>query len=147
MSIDLTAPHSRSPHKRHLSLPDTNLDIDHPAKRLRRPYTHHHAFRFKQQSLPGTEPTLHARQTISTVDNSRDATGVSTSSNGVTVTAGPSQVEEYLDHTIILICEGVVADEIDSGSESVGQGLNVAGQEAIDTWALEIFRGCVEECM
>jgi hypothetical protein len=59
--------------------------------------------------------------------------------DGTTLGLGPrpvgrSQIDDFLHHSIVSIWEQVAAREGITNS-------------SIDTWALEMFRGCVEECM
>lgn len=114
-----------SPQKRPLS---SAADIDaHPLKKRRQFYHRHHALQLKQQSLPGTEPALFGQ--VPPPDH-KEETG---SDCGQTL-AGRSQIDGFLEHSIVSICEDVVARD----------GIANA---AIETWALETFKGCVEECM
>lgn len=113
-----------SPQKRPLSMADYNA---HPSKKQRQFYHRHHTLQFKQQSLPGTESALVGH--MSRPDQAEERT----SERGPKPVAR-SQVDDFLDHSIVSICEEVAAKEKIANS-------------SIDTWALEIFRGCVEECM
>jgi hypothetical protein len=122
MSPMLTAP--VSPQKRPLSVIDNDA---HPSKKQRQFYHRHHTLQFKQQSLPGVEPALFAQ-----VPLLGDVEGAA--SEGLPKPIGRSQVDDFLDRSIISICEEVAARD----------GIT---DSSIDTWALERFRGCVEECM
>jgi hypothetical protein len=113
-----------SPQKRPLSM----ADYDAPASKKQRQFYHrHHSLQFKQQTLPGTEPAL--------VGHLRSASqGEDGGSERSPKPVGRSQVDDFLDHSIISICEKVAArDGIVNPS--------------IERWALETFRAAVEECM
>lgn len=113
-----------SPQKRPLSM--ANYDA-HPSKKQRQLYHRHHTLQFKQQSIPGIEPALIGQ--IPLFDQAED-TDVEQGPKAI----GRSQVDDFLDHSIVSICEQVAARD----------GFAHA---TVDTWALEMFRGCVEECM
>lgn len=99
----------------------------HPSKKQRHFYHRHHTLRFKQQSIPATEPSLIGQ--LAPFDQAEDANPERSPKP-----VGRSHVDEFLDHSIIAICEEVAARDGYTNS-------------SIDTWALEMFRGCVEECM
>jgi hypothetical protein len=113
-----------SPQKRPLSM----ADYDAPASKKQRQFYHrHHSLQFKQQSLPGTEPALVGQL-------ASPGQGEDRALERSLKPAGRSQVDDFLDNSIISICEEVAArDGIVNSS--------------IDRWALETFRGVVEECM
>lgn len=113
-----------SPQKRPLSVAGFNA---HPSKKQRQSYGRHHTLQFKQRTLPGTEPTLLGQHPP--LDEAEDS-NLKRGPKPV----GRSQADDFLDYSIISICEEVAARDGIANS-------------AIDTWALETFRGCVEECM
>ena len=113
-----------SSQKRPLSM--ANCD-SHPSKKQRQFYHRHHTLHFKQQSLPGTEPALSGH--IASPEQEEGAM-----LEGGPKPVGRSQVDDILDRSIVSICEEVAASGGITGS-------------SIDTWTLEMFRGCVEECM
>jgi hypothetical protein len=73
------------------------------------------------------EPALFAQ--VPLLDDAEGA-----ASEGLPKPVGRSQVDDFLDRSIISICEEVAARD----------GIT---DSSIDTWALERFRACVEECM
>ena len=99
----------------------------YPTKKQRQSYHRHHTLRVKQQSLAGTEPALLAHLPL------LDDAG-SPSPDPGPKPVGRSEIEGFLDHSIISVCQEVAAREGFANS-------------SIDTWALETFRGHVEECM
>lgn len=114
-----------SPQKRHLSMADYD---PHPSKKQRQFYHHHHTLQFKQQGLPCTEPTIVRQLPIVQQPGEDEQTEPDLKP------IGRSQIDDLLDHSIVSICEEVAARD----------GIT---RSSIDTWALETFRGCVEECM
>jgi len=113
-----------SPQKRPLSVADYNA----PASKKQRQFYHrHHSLQFKQQSLLGTEPALVGQLNF-------PGQGEDIALERSPKPAGRSQVDDFLDHSIVSICKEVAARE---GIVS----------SSIDIWALETFRGVVEECM
>jgi hypothetical protein len=113
-----------SPQKRPLSMADYDA---HPSKKQRQFYHRHHTLQFKQQSLTGTEPALFGQ--LPPLEEAEPA-----SSDHGPKPVGRSEIDDFLIHSLVSICEKVaIRDGIQNSS--------------IDTWALETFRGCVEECM
>lgn len=100
----------------------------HPSKKQRQLYHRHHTLQFKQQGLPGTEPAIVRQLPI------LQQPGEGEQSERGLKPIGRSQIDDLLDHSIVSICEEVAARERITHS-------------SIDIWALETFRGCVEECM
>ena len=117
-------PTPASPQKRSLSTADFDA---HPPKKQRQFYHRHHTLQVKQQSVPGIEPALVAQlpllEEAETLPSDRGPKPV-----------GRSEIDDFLDYSIISICKEVAdRDGVTNSS--------------IDSWALEMFRGHVEECM
>ncbi len=115
---------STLPQKRPLSMADYD---SHPPKKQRQFYHRHHTLQFKQKSLAGTEPVLIAQL-------SPPGEAETSPSDRGPKPVGRSGIDVFLDHSIISICEQVATRE----------GIT---NPSIDSWALEMFRGHVEECM
>jgi hypothetical protein len=99
----------------------------HPPKKQRQFYHRHHTLQFKQQNLAGTEPALVAQlPLLDEAESSLEDPGPKA--------VGRSEIDEFLNHSIVSICQQVAAREGFASS-------------SIDSWALEMFRGHVEECM
>ena len=110
--------------KRPLSTVD---NVTQPSKKARISYHRHHSFHFKQQNLPGTEPALLGQVPTAYEENE-------TTSPHRSAPSGQSEVDDFLNHSILSICQQVAVRD------------GIPGPR-IESWALEQIRSAAEECM